>query len=620
MRTHVSILALLAASIAFAEEPVELGTITRSANLDETEVDSTGATVEVIDDEDIADASTTTLASALGNIAGVSTSSTGPVGSQTSVVIRGARTYETKTLINGVDVSDPSGTQNYFDFQNMISAGVRNVEVVKGSQSAIHGSSAVGGVISISTVPERKEGFQFQGGVEYGSYDTMVLDSVISYGTEKAFLSYSTSRIETEGFSAAEENDGNTEADAYKGQNHTLHGEYDVTNALSLGFDLLLLQSEAEIDNGFVTPVADSDDHNEYDQTVGRAFARYDGAMGQLEVSYSAMDYKRDYYTVFGLGGYEAGRDQFSAQGSFEASDRLHLSFLADQTSEFMQETGGFGSGRFERDMSAIAAGADYAVSDQLDIGANLRYDNVEGFDPILSYRLAGVYRASDRLTYKASASTGFRAPSMYEQFSQPLTADLQPENSVSFDLGAYYQSETTRFGVALFQNATDNQIFYDAGEDAVYDFTTWECLSGCDDEAYVNISGETLRRGLELSGDIDVTDGTKLFANYTYIKTETPDGDRLAKIPAHEVNLGFDAQVTERFSLGTSVKVVADVLDEKLNALDDYTLVNARMAYEIGNGELYLRVENLFDAQYQTTAGYGTSDRAFYVGYRVDF
>ena len=73
---------------------------------------------------------------------------------------------------------------------------------------------------------------------------------------------------------------------------------------------------------------------------------------------------------------------------------------------------------------------------------------------------------------------------------------------------------------------------------------------------------------------------------------------------------------MTDRLSAAFTVQHAAG-----RQVLDDYTVANTTISYAVTDGiEAYLRVENIFDEEYQLTSGYGTSDRAVYAGIRAEF
>ena len=116
--------------------------------------------------------------------------------------------------------------------------------------------------------------------------------------------------------------------------------------------------------------------------------------------------------------------------------------------------------------------------------------------------------------------------------------------------------------------------------------------------------------------------DRTNLGLAYTYSDAKRQTGTRIGLVPRHELTLTLEGEITDRLSAGASVKHVADRLNDFASApMPDYTVVGVDASYQVSDtAEAYLRIENLFDEDYQTSEGYSTSGRAAFVGLRATF
>ena len=201
----------------------------------------------------------------------------------------------------------------------------------------------------------------------------------------------------------------------------------------------------------------------------------------------------------------------------------------------------------------------------------------------------------------RASAANGFRAPSGYELFGPYGAAALQPEKSRSVDLGVERSWQDDRMlRATLFRIETDNLIDY------VY-------------PSYLQIAGETRREGVEIEGTLPAGPAI-LRAAYTLTEGSNPPisaGNTWNSIYGrHQLALGLGADLGAGWQGDLGLRHVAD-----RQTLPDYTVADATIRRFLSDGtEAYLRVENLFDADYQLWQGYGTSGRAFYVGLRRSF
>ena len=249
-----------------------------------------------------------------------------------------------------------------------------------------------------------------------------------------------------------------------------------------------------------------------------------------------------------------------------------------------------------------------YAVNADLDLSAALRVDDHSEFGTEPTGRLALAWRARDGTIVRASLGTGFRAPSLNELFGPVYfgtpNPDLDPEESRSFELGveqSFVNGITAE--ATFFYTEIDNLIQYPVN-------------------GYEQVDGTSRSRGLELAVNAPIGDRIALFGNYTYTNTMDADGDPFLRVAENEVLLGLSALLSDRVSADVTLNFVGDRLDGFPQAtVKDYTLINASVSYALTDqSSIYLRVENLTDEEYQTAAGFGTSDRAVFVGLRAAF
>ena len=146
-----SLLALILSAPSLHAQTFDLGEIVVFANQTETEADRVGVTVEVLDAEEIATSPTASVAETLSRLPGVATNRNGGLGKLTGMRIRGLNDRYIGVRINGFDVSDPSSTQTAYNWGGLSGAGLTRIEVLKGPQSTLWGTDAIGGVVSITT-------------------------------------------------------------------------------------------------------------------------------------------------------------------------------------------------------------------------------------------------------------------------------------------------------------------------------------------------------------------------------------------------------------------------------------------------------------------------------------
>ncbi len=603
-RSSVSALALCSLAPALhAQDIIVLDDVIVSASTTPTEATATGSVVEVVDPADLTVSAPTKITDGLARLPGVSASANGGFGSATALRIRGLSTQYVSVRINGIDVSDPSTTQTQFNWGSLTSAGLGRIEVLKGAQSALYGSEAIGGVVSVFSKQPEEIGTTAEIGLEYGSYNTLRADTTIATKGERGQISLTLSSIDSDGFSSAEEDDGNTEADPYSGVFALLSGSYALSDTVTLGADVLY-QNEATNIDAFAGPGGDADRPFYTDRTGVRGYVQAETGLWAHEFAISTFrTERRDPRTAFGSGAFDGARTEltYSAVGDFGPQV---LSFGANYTEEEAQ----FDSGTFDYNSAAVFGEYRQEVSEALDYSAALRIENHSEFGTHSTGRLAVAYRPADGTVLRASLGTGFRAPSLNElfgpfNFSGPPS--LEPETSTSFELGVTQSyGAGTQIAATLFYTEIDNLIDYPVN-------------------GYVQVPGSSVSQGIELSGQYALSDRVSLFGAYTYTDAKDAKGDQLRRVPLHDIVLGLDADITDRLSASLSWQRVMDRADDGFPAapMGDYNLVNAAVSYAISDSaEAYLRIENLLDEEYQTSAGYGTSDRAAYVGIRASF
>jgi vitamin B12 transporter len=602
-----SALALIPLAAA-AQEPFDLGQITVFANQSEIEVRRTGATVDIVESAEIARAAPAKLADVLDTLPGISVSASGGLGGNTNLRIRGLDGKYVSVLIDGIDVADPSSTQTQFDWGLLTTGGISRIEVLKGSQSALYGSEAIGGVINITTARAEEPGTEATVTAEAGSFDTYRLGATVATRGERGGVSFSLNRVETDGFSARA-GAANTEADGYDATQLTLAADYKATEILTLGLSAYALNASGDFDEfgGDGAPPFDE----KFDSQVRglRAFADLNVGGWSHLLALSWYDTDRS-STSNGFGTrFEGDRRKLDYLATHDLSDAITYSFGADLTRETFRS----GAEAGETDTTGLFAELLYSPTADLDLAFALRHDDHSDFGGNLSGRIAAAWRLGGGTVLRAVASTGFRAPSLYELNSVLYgNRALQPEESVNFELGVEHDYGNGSFVKATaFHTEIDNLIQFITLTSFPLPFTG----------QYRQAPGTATSKGIEVAGAYALSDSVSLVGSYTYTDATDGAGAPLLRVPGHDLVLGIEADVTPRLAASVYLQHVADRPDDFGTPLRDYTVVNANIGYDITDtATAYLRVENLFDEDYQTVAGFAASDRAVYVGLRASF
>lgn len=601
---------------ALAQDAFLLDEIVITGAQEPQEARRTGVSASVLSAEDLASTGETRLTEVLSRLPGVGILARGPIGTATGITVRGLSQNYVKVLVDGIDVSDPSGTQVAYDFGRLTTLGTSHVELLRGSHSAVHGGQAVGGVLSIDSTPLPEDlGGKGKFSIEAGSYDTYAASLGYGYRGSAGALGVTLSHVTTEGFSAADEEDGNSEEDGYDATRLTLRGEAELQNGVVLGFSAFVEDTTGDYDEQF--PLSDGTPDEESTATSKglRLFARFETGAFEHEIAATWFDIERG---LSGSTGFGPSTNDYTGTRtglSWKASTALgegRLVFGADTTEEEYTErsdySGSVSTSAGDSTISGVFAEYAWTPREGFDLTASIRHDDHSDFGGFTTGRIAAAWQASPDITVRAAIGTGFRAPSSYELFGPYGTGDLEPEESTSADLGIEKRwGEAAAVRATLFWIETENLI--DFIDTAVPPFG-----------AYVQVPGTTRRSGVELEGELALNDRLSFTGAYTYTDASNPPlsagSTWNSGFGRHQLALGVDAALTEAVTGSLTLLHVAD-----RPALPDYTVANATFTYDFGNEtEAYLRVENLLDEEYQLWDGYGTSDRAFYVGLRRSF
>ncbi len=184
----------------------------------------------------------------------------------------------TLVVVDGVVVNDPGNFDGGFDFANLLAYGIDHIEVIRGAQSAIWGSDAVGGVVNVVT---RKGAGPLQATAsgEGGSFGTSSFNLGVSAGGARYDAALSATRTRTKGFSQADEKLGNSEPDG--AESDTVLGRFGFTPTENFSFAFMGRVTRGKID--FDQPPFDSDDVSKTFQRWGHAEARLTLLDGHVE-------------------------------------------------------------------------------------------------------------------------------------------------------------------------------------------------------------------------------------------------------------------------------------------------------------------------------------------------
>lgn len=595
---------------ATAQNAFLLDEIVISPNATPVERERSGASVIVVTEEELRASGTVQLTEYLARLPGISIIQNGPTGTFADLRIRGAGSRYISVFVDGILVTDPSTPSGQFDdFGGLTTAGVRRVEILKGSQSALYGGTAVGGVVSITTLggPELGEGTFQRAGALAGSFGTLAGDYAITRNTGPLSLSFGLSRSQADGFSAADEANGNTEDDGFDRTRLSFGAQYAVSDAVTVGVNGFAETGSTDFDSFESVPPflpTDGDGVSDRDTRGLRAFARYETGIWGHETSVSGYTTDRTSTSSGFTSEFSSSRLALDHLSSALVRPDLRLSFglsWRDEEAEATSLPGGSES-------TTTAGGfveAVWSPSDQLDLTGTLRYDDHSEFGGFTTGRLAVAWRPAEGTVLRGAVGTGYRPPSIGELFDDfgffVGNPDLDPETSTSVEVGIdQVWANGAILSATVFESRIDDLITFVSGAPSTLE----------------NISGESRIRGIELGGRVPLSAMFTGYGALTWLDAEDATGAALPRTPERDLVLGLEAGVTDRLSGDLWVQAVSGIPE-----VDDFETLNASLSYAVNDRmEVFVRAFNLTDEQYQTAPGYGTADRSFFVGFDARF
>ena len=596
-----------------------LDTIVVTASQQPVPLREVAASVTVLTAEDIATRGQTTVSDLLRATPGVNVSGSGGIGKPTGLRIRGEEAYRTLVLIDGMNVSDPSGPQVAPRFEDLLSTGIERIEVLRGPQGMMYGADA-GGVVSVTTL-RAQEPFAADAAAEYGRYGTTNLFANLRGKGDIADYSLSATNFDTDGFNARSTDTTRRDDDGYINTTFHFNGGLQLSDALRLEATVRNQRAENEYDGFSAEKYV-----NRYNTTAYRAAAIYDtkDLLQKLAVQSSANE-REDFAGGVGHGRYNGEISEVQYQGIFRFENSGDIVYGADLKQEELKQQQ---QDSTERDQFGYYAEWQGHINNQFFYTAGARHDDNDDFGDHTSYRASAAYLidmlAGDTLKLKTSYGTGFRAPSLYEvaynksadAYPPASTTTLTEETSKGLDIGFEYHWQNAGYvEVVYFDQSIEDQITYDLIN-----------YSG-----YLQEVGTTHSRGVEVSGIYPINNQFRLLGNYTYNDTEDPDDQQRIRRPLHVANLGFDLHPgLDSVTINANLRLVRDAEDSVYNAvtfeaerqaLDNYSALQASVTWAANKQlDLYVRGENLLNDDYQEVTTYNTPKSSVYAGVRYHF
>lgn len=641
LKYGLSIVALAATSPALAQtgdaaadpRPGDAIIVTASRSGEGVRADQLGASVTAIDSEALEQRQTRIVSDVLRDVPGVAVSRTGGLGGMTDIRIRGSEANHVLVLVDGIEVADPY--QGQFDFGGLLADPAARIEVLRGQQSSLYGSDAIGGVIHYITLSGR-EAPGLSARIEGGSFGTVAgsaraagasdsFDYAIT-GTYYGANGYPTARggvrdvgMQTVGASAKL---GWTPSDAFRLNAVLRYGFSDADNN----------NSEYDTTSPRFGYIVDSPGvHVETESFHALLAAELTALDGRWVTSLSGQlsDTARHGRSPFGL---DYGSKGQRYKGSLTSSIRFGTDAIAHRLTgavdvereAFRTLTPGAFQGKRHTDNLGLVAQYELTAG-ALSLGASLRHDDNNRFDDATTWRVQGSYRLPTGTRIRGAYGTGVKNPGYFELFGYIDgryigNPDLKPEKSEGWEAGieqSFGADDWATIGATWFDSTLKDEIFTDY---PAPDFTATPA----------NRATTSKQHGIEAFASARPLPQLRFDLAYSWIKARengAPEVRRPKHIASFNTTVSssdqrFAGTLTLRYNgRTTDLAYIDPSYVPVVVAMKDYVLVNLGADYRVTDAiSVFGRVENLLGVDYEEVFSIATPGRAAYGGVRLRF
>jgi len=619
----------------YATDAVVLEPISITASRTPVSLNATGSAITVITEQDLRDSQKPYVVDVLRTVPGLAVSQTGGAGKSTQVRMRGSEADHVLLIIDGIEINPGSG--NSVNFAHFLTADVERIEVLRGAQSALWGSDAIGGVIAITTRRGRDGERRASVTMQEGSFNASQYSATVSGGSQTTTYALNVSRVTTDGFSSADDDtfiytlpNGTTvtqggsgdENDSYNNRTiggtlrHKFNGQFSIDVALrEINYDVNLDRFSGG-DGVVDSTVSATSSQGFYAQSTLNYLQLDDRLQHRLKIVDTDLD--NTFTSTFGVSTARAKKRQYGYQLDYafpQANDSIsnHSVTIGVEYEENSNDSS-FSGFKENRSTSGIAEYR-FDFDDRLYTAIVYRHDQNKIFKNTNIGHGSLSYKINEELRFHSSIGNGVKNPSLRELFGSdvefPGNAALKPEKSKSLDAGIQWHiNKMHMLDTTVFSLRIEDQIVGSGNTSS-------------------NIDGKAKVMGVELAYQGEFGHRWSLAANLTLQEGEDADGNDLVRradniASTNLTHRSFSGKLRNTLSINYNGSQTDYYFDSSFNrfpvTVDAYTVVDWTASYRLGTHvTLTGRVENIFDETYQEVIGYGTSSRAYYAGLRIE-
>lgn len=604
-----------------------------------TPIDQVPNSVSVITGQQLQTQHFVAAPDALQAVPGLNVVQTGGPGGLSSIFIRGTNSDHVKVLVDGVDVSSPYDSR--FDFSQLLTAGLERIEVLRGPQSGLYGSDAIGGVVSFIT--QKGEGpAQAYVSTDVGSYGTFNQSTGVSGSTDRFNYAFNIAHVRVDDLPVTPSYlvpPGETRLDnSYDNMTYSTKLGLTVSKDVTVNFVAAYIDSTYHFNAtsncvGTVAPFFCLQEPENSTQLYQQFWTRGEGVWSLFNgrfTNYFGLSYNDIRNKTFdpwpgdaSTSLYEGERVKYDWRGVTEIAPGQTLLMGVERKDESLNviENASATLGKHSTGDTATWAQIQSEWDKRVFLNENIRFDDDDNFGGHTTWRVAGAYLVPYTETkLKASYGTGFKAPTLYDlyvdmpAFNYYGNPNLRPETSEGFDAGFEQPlfNNQFRFGSTYFQNDIKNLIQYTFLPSGI---STLENI------------GRASTYGAETFASFAITPKLGFRADYTYtMATDEDTGQELLRRPKNKASLTSTWKAMEDLTLSATLIYVGPWHEQSIGnnyvpgyIASGYTTVNLAANYQAtDNITIFGRIDNLFDRQYENPAGYLQPGLGVYAGLKI--
>ena len=572
----------------------DLGDIVVTPNRSLVELNKVGSSVLLINKKQIDSSASTTTSGILQEFGGFSVASKGNKGSDPSYFNRGLSRKYIKVLIDGMDLSDITSTQEeptYIDNINLYN--IDNIEILNGSQGTLYGGNAIGGVISINSSLPEEYGFKEINFLEAGSYGTIKNSNSFNYANKKLQLVVNLEGERATGYNSFVDTElAPTEKDGYYLYGTNFLSNFIIKDNLEANLNGRFYKQHNEYDNNFSYP-GDTSLYYRDDKVYALLLdVVYSGANISHKITYQPTYTNR-------INNSGAKYEYDGRKNKLEyivSSNLLGINILSGL--DYLKKSADMTGTLADKEIHSIFSEFRIKGLNSTNIDASIRREYDSQYATFDTGRIQVNNNSFKNIIFRSSLGTGYRTPTPYELYSSYGNTNLKPEKSITYDLGSdiIFKESSSNLYIGAFETKVEDIIKFSSSK-------------------YRQSTANLKTYGFEIRYKTIFYDFLSTNFNYTKTHGKENDGDSITLVPKDKIVLSLNVKPKENIDISTNYLFQNKSRDTKYNELPVYRSLNFNAAYLFQkNSKAYIKFENFLDRNNIINRGGGTSEN---LGYR---